>query len=116
MVLCFFSLQLEAKIHLGIDCFFQDGHHLALKGKKVGVITNHTGVNAKLQQTSDLLLDNQESLEIRAFFSPEHGFSGSGYAFEKIKSSKLKGIPVYSLFGETRRPTEKMLNQNSEQI
>lgn len=99
----------DGKIRLGVDCFFEDGHDLKLKGKNVGLITNHTGVDAKLTLTSDLFMKQGAPFKLVALFSPEHGLSGSSHAFEKIKNSKLGKVPVYSLHGETRRPTSEML-------
>ncbi|MCH9631320.1 MAG: hypothetical protein S4CHLAM37_13420 [Chlamydiia bacterium] len=99
----------HAQIRLGVDCFFDEGHDVSLKGKRVGLVTNHTGVNGKLVLTSDLFLEKDRPFTLSALFSPEHGLSGSSYAFEKVKHGKLKGVPVYSLHGETRRPNDKML-------
>lgn len=107
MLLPFFSLY--SQIHLGVDCFFEEGHHLELKNKTVGILTNQTGVNRKLKTTLDLFIEHQKEYKIKALFSPEHGFSGSAHAFEKVGDSKFKGIPIYSLHGDTRRPTDKML-------
>jgi uncharacterized protein YbbC (DUF1343 family) len=79
-----------------------------LRGKHVGLITNHTGVDAQGRSAIDLLA-KAPGLQLIAVFSPEHGIAGSADA--KVTSSKdpASGRPVYSLYGETLRPTEEML-------
>lgn len=107
LLLSSFSIHLTAHVDLGIDVFFSEGHHKSLKGKKVGLVTNHTGVNRDLVPTAKLL---KEQVNLVAFFCPEHGMNGMGYAFEKIKDEKdADQIPIYSLHGKTRRPTSEML-------
>lgn len=100
---------LYSSIELGVDTFFKEGHAAALKGKRVGLITNQTGVNASMRSTIDLFLDHS-SIHLVALFAPEHGLSGSAYAAEEVSTTKgPKGIPIYSLYGKTRRPTAAML-------
>ena len=106
-VLCFSH---GKKIDLGVDVFFAEGYCKQLKGKKVGLVTNHTGVDGKLHPTLDLFLQAQNELTLSAIFTPEHGLTGHAYAAELIeKEEKIQGIPVYSLHGKTRRPTDQML-------
>lgn len=102
-----FSLLCGA-VTVGVDVFFDEGYDIALKGKRVGLVTNHTGVNRDLLLTSDLF--KNRSFKLTALFSPEHGLKGVAYAAEKVMHTKdLNGAPIYSLHGETRRPTEAML-------
>lgn len=79
-----------------------------LRGKRVGIITNHTGVDAQGRSTIDLLT-HAAGVEVVALFSPEHGLAGR--LDEKVSSSKdpATGLPVYSLYDENRRPTDEML-------
>jgi uncharacterized protein YbbC (DUF1343 family) len=79
-----------------------------LSGKRVGLITNHTGLDAAGRRTIDLLAQ-APGVRLRAIFSPEHGLSGKLDA--KVASGKdtPTNLPVYSLYGETRRPTADML-------
>ncbi len=79
-----------------------------LRGRHVGLITNHTGVDAQGRSTIELLA-KAPGVQLAAIFSPEHGIAGR--ADEKVASSKdpASGRPVYSLYGETLRPTEEML-------
>ena len=92
----------------GIDVLKRDGF-VALKGRKVGLITNHTGRDAEGNSTIDLLFKAPE-VRLIALFSPEHGIRGA-LDQEKITNTvdEKTGLPVYSLYGETRRPTPEML-------
>src|SRR5256886_6379664 len=80
-----------------------------LRGKHVGLITNHTGVDSQGRSTADLL-SHAPSVQLVALFSPEHGLAGR--KDERVSSSKdpTTGLPVYSLYGETLRPTDEMFN------
>ena len=80
----------------------------ALRGKHVGLITNHTGIGSQGRTTVDLL-SKAAGVQVVALFSPEHGLLGRND--EKISSTKdaATGLPVYSLYGETLRPTDEML-------
>jgi len=80
-----------------------------LRGKHVGLITNHTGVDSQGRSTAELL-SHALSVQLVALFSPEHGLAGR--KDERVSSSKdpTTGLPVYSLYGETLRPTDEMLN------
>ena len=80
----------------------------ALKGKRIGLITNHTGQDSQGRSTVDLLA-HASGVQLVALFSPEHGIAG--HADEKISSSNdpSTGMPVYSLYGEHLRPTDDML-------
>ena len=104
------SSVLNATVELGIDRFFSEQLDVVLENKKIGIITNHTGVNSKLQKTTDLFLEQAKTYTVVSFFCPEHGLKGNAYANEHVKDQKSsKGIPIYSLHGETRRPTDAML-------
>jgi uncharacterized protein YbbC (DUF1343 family)/CubicO group peptidase (beta-lactamase class C family) len=80
----------------------------ALAGKRVGLITNHTGLDVLGRRTIDLLA-RAPGVKLRAIFSPEHGLSGK--ADWKVASGRdaSTNLPVYSLYGETRRPKPEML-------
>src|SRR6266699_2883330 len=79
-----------------------------LRGKRIGLITNHTGLDAQGRSNVDLLA-HASGLQLEGLFSPEHGLAGRNN--EKVSSSKdpATGLPVYSLYGDTRRPTDEML-------
>ena len=80
-----------------------------LRGKRIGIITNHTGLDAQGKSTIDLLT-HAAGVKVVALFSPEHGLAGR--LDEKVSSSKdpVTGLPVYSLYDENRRPTDEMLD------
>ena len=92
----------------GIDVLARDGYAL-LKGKRVGLITNHTGKDQSGNSTIDLLFKAPE-VKLVALFSPEHGIRGA-LDQEKITNStdEKTGLPIYSLYGEARQPTDEML-------
>ncbi|MEW6386620.1 MAG: serine hydrolase [Thermodesulfobacteriota bacterium] len=79
-----------------------------LKGKNLGVITNHSGVTGAGRSTLNLLC-RAPGVKVRAIFSPEHGLSGK--LDQKIASGTdpATGLPVYSLYGKVKRPTPQML-------
>ena len=79
-----------------------------LKGKRVGLITNLTGIDRNGRSTIDLLA-HATGVKLVALFSPEHGIRG--VLDERVSSTTdaATGLPVYSLYGETDRPTDAML-------
>ena len=82
-----------------------------VRGKRAGLITNPTGVDSKLRSGIDLLF-RAEGVKLVALFSPEHGVRGDFSAGETIGTEKdsTTGLPVYSLYGKTRKPTKEMLS------
>jgi len=103
------NCQSVTKVKTGIEVL-EKNNFKQLKGKKVGLITNPTGVDSKLKSTIDILNDTPE-VELIALYGPEHGVRGDATAGEKIASGvdKETGLPVYSLYGKTRKPTKEML-------
>jgi len=79
------------------------------KNRKLGLITNHTGVDFNLNQNIDLLLER--GYKITALFSPEHGLYGDypDGQFVEGHKDKATGIPVYSLYGSTQKPSKDSL-------
>jgi uncharacterized protein YbbC (DUF1343 family) len=82
-----------------------------LKGKKVGLITNPTGVDRNLRSGIDIIF-NAPGVRLVALYSPEHGVRGEFTAGETIGSivDPATRLPVFSLYGQTRKPTNEMLN------
>lgn len=95
------------RVQTGIDVLAANGF-APLTGKNIGIITNHTGIDAT-GNTTITLLRGAPGVELRAIFSPEHGLTGK--LDEKVASGRdiATGLPVYSLYGDTKRPTAKML-------
>src|SRR5690242_2768871 len=79
-----------------------------LKGLRVGLITNETGVDSDGHRTIDLL-DHAPGVQLKAIFSPEHGLWGKEDSAVASTREPATGLPVYSLYGESRRPTAQML-------
>ena len=98
-------------IKLGIDNIFQQKYVQHLYGKNIGVLTNHTGVTSKLESTISFLQRNSKkyNYKVVAIFTPEHGFKGTSRNLEKVNDGLEGNVPVYSLYGETQRPTDIML-------
>lgn len=94
-------------VRTGIDVLAAEDF-LPLAGLRIGLITNHTGVDGAGRRTIDLLA-RAPGLSLKAIFSPEHGLGGE--AEGKIASGRdaATDLPVYSLYGETRTPTPAML-------
>ena len=114
----------QAQVLTGIDVLEQEGFK-SLQGKRIGLITNQTGRDRKGRSTVEILL-HAPGVNLRTIFSPEHGLEGN-LEQEKIVHSnygasrpatcpvvldgttQAASIPIYSLYGETNRPTPQML-------
>ncbi|MDA3931328.1 MAG: DUF1343 domain-containing protein [Tenericutes bacterium] len=95
-------------IKLGIDLISQNKH--LFKSKRLGLITNPTGVNHDLESTIDIL--NRET-NLVAMFSPEHGVRGDLQAGVKAEDyvDDMTGVKVYSLYGKSKKPTKEMMGK-----
>jgi len=80
----------------------------SLAGKRVGLITNQTGIDRQGRSTIDLLA-HARGVKLVALFSPEHGIRGALDARVPSSTDEATGLPIYSLYGETERPTDAML-------
>lgn len=101
-----------SKVILGIDLLAKGECLSKLKGKRVGLITNHTAISSQGETTIDLLkkLAKQHKFKLCALFAPEHGLQGLIHAEENVDDDKdPDGIPIYGLYGKKRRPNEAML-------
>ena len=96
-------------VKTGIDVLQANGFK-QLQGKKVGLVTNPSGVNNQLVSTVDILA-NAPGVELVALYGPEHGVRGDIHAGDKVSDDvdPKTGVPVYSLYGKTRKPTPEML-------
>ena len=95
------------RVQVGLD-ILEAEKFAPLRGKHVGLITNHTGLDAQGRNTVDLL-SHAPGVQLVALFSPEHGLAGRND--ERVSSTKdaATGLPIYSLYAETLRPTDAML-------
>ena len=96
-------------VKTGIDVLESNGFK-QLQGKRIGLVTNPSGVNNKLVSTVDILA-NAPGVELVALYGPEHGVRGDIHAGDKVSDDvdPKTGVPVYSLYGKTRKPTPEML-------
>lgn len=99
-----------AQVKPGIEVL-RDNNFEGLQGKRVGLITNPSGVDNKLQSTVDILA-NAPGVKLTALYGPEHGVRGNIHAGDLVGNSvdEATGVPVYSIYGKTRKPTPDMLN------
>ena len=93
----------------GIDVL-EDEQFAPLRGKRIGLITNQTGVDASGHRTIDVLA-HADGVQLAAIFSPEHGLVGQLDASVASATDGATGLPVFSLYGETRRPADEMLKR-----
>lgn len=103
------SFAQKIKIKTGVEVLKETGFKV-LQGKRVGLITNPTGVDNRLKSTIDILHEAQD-VHLVALYGPEHGVRGDVYAGDKVDTftDPNTGVPVYSLYGSTRKPTPEML-------
>ncbi|MBQ6709169.1 MAG: DUF1343 domain-containing protein [Bacteroidales bacterium] len=96
-------------VKTGIEVLRDRGFE-GLTGKRVGLVTNPSGVDHLLNSTVDILF-NAPGVELVALYGPEHGVRGDLYAGDHVKDSRdeVTGLPVYSIYGATRKPTKEML-------
>ena len=108
-LVCLVSFLGMAQVKPGVETL-RDGGFAQLKGKKVGLITNPSGVDNNLKSTIDILSD-AEGVELVALYSPEHGVRGDIYAGAKVDTyvDKKTGVKVYSLYGKNKKPSKEML-------
>ncbi len=98
----------NGKVLTGLDVLVRDGFR-PLQGKRIGLITNHTGIDRRRRQNIDLFVE--AGVKVAAIFSPEHGFLGQADDPNLPDAVEEKtGARIYSLYqGERRRPTPEML-------
>lgn len=115
-LMCFFMLSCKAQtsqnhpVKPGIEVLRDRGFD-CLKGKRVGLCTNPTGVDSNLKSTIDILFESPE-VNLVALFGPEHGVRGNIHAGDAIQTEvdPKTGITMHSLFGKYRKPTKEMLD------
>ncbi|MDH5745246.1 MAG: DUF1343 domain-containing protein, partial [Candidatus Aminicenantes bacterium] len=101
-------------VYLGCENFLEN--HLDLvKGKRVGLVTNPTGVDSKLQSLIDLFYKNP-AIDLVALYGPEHGIRGNAQAGEYVPyyRDEKYNLPVFSLYGQSKKPESGMLENIDE--
>lgn len=106
-ILFFFAIfSLHAEVQVGLDVFLTSPSSQVWKGKKLGLLTNQTGVNQSLRPILPSL--QEHGFTVHTLFAAEHGFQGNHYAGEGVKDDTHQSLVIYSLHGKTRRPTLEM--------
>jgi uncharacterized protein YbbC (DUF1343 family) len=100
----------HAQVQLGIDVLASDNFRL-LEGRRVGLITNQTGVNSRGTRTREILR-KASNVKLVALYTPEHGLDGVEKAGKYVSSRRdpVTGVTAHSLYGPTRKPSAAMLN------
>ena len=109
-VACTATNAAQARVMTGIDVLVRDGFQ-QLSGARVGLITNHTGVDGEGHSTIRRL-HIARNVDLVRIFSPEHGIEGKlDTAIDDHGAETATGTPIFSLYGEVRRPTPEMLRE-----
>lgn len=105
---CHDSLRALPAVRPGLEVLLTDSLHL-VRGKRLGLVTNQSGVDHRGTHGVDLL--RKAPVKLVALFSPEHGFRGTAAPGERVDSSidSASGLPIYSLYGKNSAPTDSML-------
>ncbi len=108
-LLCSFSFAQKIRIKTGIEVLKEQGFK-QLEGKRVGLITNPTGVDNNMKSTIDILHE-AKNIRLVSLFAPEHGVRGDAHAGDNVENTidERTGLTVYSLHGKTKSPTADML-------
>lgn len=116
IVMAFMSCKATANtqkqpVTLGVEVLQQEGFKI-LEGKRVGLTTNPTGVDHNLRSTVDILYE-AENVNLVALYGPEHGVRGNVHAGDHVGNDvdAKTGLPLYSLYGATRKPTKEMMDE-----
>ncbi len=109
MTIAVWALAASAVVKPGIEVLRDRGFEL-LVGKRVGLVTNPSGIDNNLKSTVDIL-NEAEGVQLVALFGPEHGVRGNAHAGDAVGDAvdARTGIRMYSLYGKTHKPTPEML-------
>ena len=103
------ALSLSAQVKPGIEVLRDRGFDV-LQGKRAGLITNPSGVDNSLRSSVDILAE-APGVKLTGLYAPEHGVRGDVHAGDKVDNmvDPATGVPVYSVYGKTHKPTAEML-------
>lgn len=109
LILSISAISKTPAVKLGVE-ILRDQNFSILQGKRVGLVTNSTGITSDLESTIDILFE-AKGVQLVALYSPEHGIRADNDAGKEINDSKdvRTGLPIYSLYGKNRKPTKDML-------
>ena len=110
IILAFVTAVAGAVVKPGIEVL-RDNGFAPLQGKRVGLVTNPSGIDNNLKSTVDIL-NEAPGVKLVALFGPEHGVRGNAHAGDAVGDDvdPATGVKMYSLFGKTHKPTREMLN------
>ena len=97
----------EQHVTTGVEVY-EEMNSEPFAGKRLGIVTNQTGVDAFGHRTIDMFAGRAD-VKLVAIFSPEHGLEGKADSAVPDTVDRTTGVPIYSLYGETRKPTDAML-------
>ena len=97
----------DSVVRTGLEVFLAEPPAV-VRGKRIGLITNHSGIDRQRRSTVDLL-HAMPDVKLTALFSPEHGIRGVEEAVVSSSTDERTGLPVHSLYGATHKPTPEML-------
>jgi len=97
-----------ASVRTGLDCL--DAHRALFEGQRIGIIANHTSCDVQGRHIVEVF-KAMDDVTVTALFGPEHGLYGTEGAGRSVENltDPVYGLPVYSLYGQTRKPTAQML-------
>ena len=98
------------RVIIGAEQLFSPQYEKLLKGKRVGLVTNHTGLLPDGTHLIDLLNDHKD-VDLTLLFGPEHGLRGEEDTHVSDGMDKKTGLPIISLYGKLRKPTKEMLEK-----
>lgn len=109
LALCFVAVAASAIVKPGVEVL-RDGGFKVLDGKRVGLVTNPSGIDNDLKSTVDII-NEAGNCKLVALYGPEHGVRGNAHAGDAVGDAvdTKTGIKMYSLFGKTHKPTAEML-------
>lgn len=105
---CLFNLMF-ADVRVGLEVLLERGLIKEWRGRRAALLTHAAAVDRFLRPSAEVLSDSRWGLKLKVIFGPEHGLDGAAYANERVAHKQYRGIPVISLFGDNRRPSEAML-------
>jgi len=105
---CAFTL-IYAEVRVGLEVLLERGLIKDWRGRRAALLTHAAAVDRFLRPSAEILSDSRWGLKLQVIFGPEHGIDGAAYANERVDNRNYRGIPVISLFGDNRRPSEAML-------
>ena len=100
----------DSIVRTGLDVLIKD-HPNYLRGRSIGLVTNHTGITKNNEKNYELFQTNS-AISLKRIFAPEHGFYGEASAGVKVDydGKNTSGPEIISLYGKTRKPTKEMLD------